>query len=67
MLAVRDAASREHDMAIELVPFEMVRGVRIHTRHAEGGTVGFSQHHAPVIIEAERLLEAAMSSRQERA
>ena len=67
MLAVRDAASRQHDMAIELVPFEMVRGVRIHTRHAEGGAVGFSQHHPPVIIEAERLLEAAMSSRQESA
>ncbi len=67
MLAVRDAASRQHDMAIEFVPFEMVRGVRIHTRHAEGGAVGFSQHHPPVIIEAERLLEAAMSSRQESA
>lgn len=66
MLAVRDAASRLPDMAIELVPFEMVRGVRIRARHAEGGTVGFLQHHAPAIIGAETLLEAALSSRQRR-
>ena len=68
MLAVRDAASRQHEMAIELVPFEMVRGVCIHRRHAEGGgTVGYSQSHTPTIIEAETLLEAAMSSKHERA
>ena len=66
MLAVRDTVSRQPDMAIELVPFEMIRGVRIRTRHAEGSAVGFSQHHAPAIIEAERLL-GAISSRQERA
>jgi hypothetical protein len=67
MLAVRDAASRQHEMAIELVPFEMIRGVRIRPRHAEGGTVGYSQSHTPAIIEAETLLEAAMSSKHERA
>ena len=67
VLAVRDPSSRQHDMAIELVPFEMVRGVRIQTRHAEGGTVGFQQAHPPAIIEAEMLLEAATSPPREHA
>lgn len=66
MLAVRDVSSRQHEMAIELVPFEMVHGVRIRTRHAEGGTVGYSQTHAPALIEAEALIESAMLSRQVR-
>jgi hypothetical protein len=33
-------------------------------RHGEGGTVGYSQSHTPAIIEAETLLEAAMSRRE---
>jgi len=61
MLAVRDAASRQEDMAIELVPFEMIHGVRIRTRHAAGTSVGFAQSRAPAIIAAETLLQAAMS------
>ncbi len=48
-------------MAIELVPFELIRGVSIRTRRAEGGAVGFSQLHAPDVIGAETLLRAAMS------
>lgn len=68
MLAVRDAAARQQqEMTIELVPFEMVHGVRIRARHAEGGTVGFAQHHPPTVIEAETLLKAALSSRHEHA
>lgn len=65
MLAVRDAASRLPDMAIELVPFEMIRGVSIRARHVEGGTVGFSQQHAPAIVGAETLLAAALASGHE--
>jgi hypothetical protein len=65
VLAVRDAAGRQEDMAIELVPFELVRGVRICARHAAGSTVGFLQHHAPAIIGAETLLEATLSSSHE--
>lgn len=61
MLAVRDKASRQDDMAIDLVPFEMIRGVRIRARHAEGSTVGFAQHHAPSVIPAETLLGAMMT------
>ena len=64
VLAVRDPASRQHDMAIEIVPFEMVRGVRIRPRHAEGSAVGFAQHQAPAMIEAEALLEASMPGRE---
>ena len=64
VLAIRDPASRQHDMAIELVPFEMVRGVRIHARHAEGSAVGFAQNQAPVIIEAEALLKATMPTHE---
>ena len=60
-LAVRDRANHEDGMAIELVPFELIRGVCIHTRHAEGASVGFTQRRAPEIIAAETLLRAAMS------
>jgi hypothetical protein len=61
MLAVRDAASHQDGMAIELVPFELIRGVRIRTRPAERGSVGFAQSRAPAIIAAETLLQAVMS------
>lgn len=65
LLAVRDSAVHQHDMAIEIVPFEMVRGVRICPRHADGGTVGFSQTHEATIMPAETLLQTAMMSRRE--
>jgi hypothetical protein len=61
MLAVRNTASHSDGMAIELVPFERIMGVRIGTPHAEGTFVGFAQSQAPRIIEAETLLRAAMS------
>lgn len=61
MFAVRDAATRQDGMAIELVPFELIRGVAIRPRHAEGGSVGFAQTRSPEIIAAENLLRAAMS------
>ncbi|MBZ5558318.1 MAG: hypothetical protein LAO77_13690 [Acidobacteriia bacterium] len=67
MLAVGDATGRQGEMAIELVPFEMIHGVRIRTRHDEGSTVGFAQHHAPSVIAAETLLGAAMRPAHERA
>lgn len=65
MFAVRDAASRHEGMAIELVPFELIRSVSIRTRHADGGAVGFSQARPPDIIEAETLLRAAISPDRE--
>jgi hypothetical protein len=61
MLAVRDAAGHQDGMAIELVPFEIIRSVRIRTRYAERGSVGFAQSRAPAIIAAETLLQAVMS------
>ena len=62
MLAVR-AARHQNDMAIEIVPFEMVRGVRIVPHHSEGAMAGFSQMRAPTIITAETLVERALSPR----
>lgn len=64
MLAVRNTASHSDGMAIELVPFERIMGVRIGTPRAEGTFVGFAQSQAPKIIEAETLLRAVMSPDQ---
>ena len=61
VLAVREAATHKDGMTIELVPFEIIRGVCIRTRHAEGASVGFAQNRAPEIIAAETLLRAAMA------
>jgi hypothetical protein len=61
MMAVRDTASHSDGMAIELVPFERIQGVRIGTPHAEGPFVGFVQSRTPDIIDVEALLRAAMS------
>jgi hypothetical protein len=47
-------------MAIELVPFELIRGVSIRTRRAEGKMVGFKQTRTPEVIAAETLLQAVM-------
>ena len=60
MLAVRDGASHGGGMAIELVPYDMIRRVYIGTRRAEGTTVGFAQTHAAQIIAPEALLRAVM-------
>jgi len=61
MLAVRDAANHRDGMAVELVPYEMIRHVRIVTRHAEGPSIGFSQTRPPEVIKPETLLRAAMA------
>ena len=61
MLAVRDATSHGDGMAIELVPFELIRRVCIRTRRAESSSsIGFNQARAPEIIGAETLLRAAL-------
>jgi hypothetical protein len=67
VLAVRDATSHQDDMAIDLVPFEMIQSVRIRARHAAGSAVGFAQHHTPSVITAETLIGAAMRPTDERA
>jgi hypothetical protein len=61
MLAVRDSSAHPSDMAIEIVPFQMIQGVRIRPRHADGVSVGFSQSHAPTIISAETLVHGALA------
>ena len=60
MLAVRDGGNRD-GMAVELVPFEIIRRVGIGTRRAEGASIGFAQIQPPEIIAPETLLRAAMA------
>lgn len=61
MLAVRDTASHRDGMAIELVPYEIIRRVCIRTRRAaEGASPGYGQTRPPEIVAAETLLQAAM-------
>ena len=61
MLAVRDAGNHRDGMAVELVPFEIIRRVGIGTRRAEGASIGFAQIQPPEIIAPETLLRAAMA------
>ena len=61
MLAVRDTASHRDGMAVELVPYEIIRRVGIATRHGEGSSIGFAQTTPPEIIAPEMLLRAAMT------
>ena len=61
MLAVHDGATHGEGMAVELVPYEIIRRVYIGTRRAEGAAVGFAQTHAAQIIAPEALLRAVMS------
>jgi hypothetical protein len=66
MLAVRDAASHRDGMAIELVPYEIIRRVCIRTRRAaEGASPGYAQTRPPEIVAAETLLQAAMAPRRD--
>lgn len=61
VLAVRDAASHGDRMAIDIVPYPLIQRVSIRTRQAESASIGFSETHAPAIIGAETLLQAALS------
>ena len=61
VLAIHDAANHRDGMAVELVPFEIIRRVRIATRRAENTSIGFSQLQPAEIIAPEALLRAAMS------
>ena len=66
MLAVRDAASHRDGMAIELVPYDIIRRVCIRTRRAaEGASPGYAQTRPPEIVAAETLLQAAMPPRHD--
>ena len=59
VLAVRAPGSDNEAMAIECVPFAMIRRVSIHSRRANA-SVGFNQARPPSIVGAETLLKAAM-------
>ena len=61
MLAVRDAGSHRDGMAVELVPYEIIRRVGIGSRRAEGSSIGFAQMVPPTIIAPETLLRTAMA------
>ena len=59
MLAVRDPGSQHDGMAVELVPYPMIRHVRVGTRRASGSTIGFSQVRPPEVLSPETLVGAA--------
>ena len=61
MFAVRDAATHRDGMAVELVPYEIIRRVGIATRHGEAASIGFAQTNPPEVIAPETLLRAAMA------
>ena len=63
LLAVRDGGSQTATMAVDIVPFQLIRRVCIRTRRAEGGAVGFAHSHAPEIVGAETLLNAVVPPR----
>lgn len=63
MLAVRDAGSHHEGMAVELVPYEIIRRVSIGSKRPEGSSIGFAQIEPPAIIAPETLLRAAMAPR----
>ena len=60
MLAVRDEGSQRDRMAVELVPYELIRRVGIATRRGETASIGFSQVRPPDIIGLEALIQSAM-------
>ena len=61
MLAVRDATNHRDGMAVELVPYELIRRVGIGTQRAAGASVGFAQKRPPEVISPETLLQAVMT------
>lgn len=63
LLAVRDGGSHA-SMAVDIVPFPLIRRVCIRTRRVEAGAVGFTHSHAPEIVGAETLLNAIVPSRE---
>lgn len=65
MLAVSDPPSHHDGMAIELVPYELIRRVCISTRRGEGASIGYAQMRSPEIVAAETLLRAATAVHHE--
>jgi hypothetical protein len=60
VLAVREPGSQPEGMVVEIVPFQLIHGVRIQAKHAGGGRSGFVQVHAPQLIAAETLMTSAL-------
>lgn len=50
MFAVRDTANHRDEMAVEIVPYQMIRRVGIGSWRAEGASMGFAQTRPPEII-----------------
>jgi hypothetical protein len=57
LLAVRDAVSHPDGMAVEVVPYELIRHICIRTREAGGPPIGFAQTSPPKIMTAETLVQ----------
>jgi hypothetical protein len=65
LLAVPSTGGAAGEMAVELLPYEVIGGVRIRPSEAREGSIGFHQVRPPTIIAPEALLQAVMV--QERA
>ena len=61
MLAVHDKTDQCDEMAIELVPYELIRRIAIASRRSATASIGFSQPRPPEIIAPETLLRSAMA------
>ena len=67
MFAVSDPASHHDGMAIEIVPYELIRRICIRTQRRVGTSIGFAQVRPPGIVAAETLLRAATAVQRDNA
>ena len=60
MVAARDMAAHQDEMAVELLPYPLIQRVSIRARRGESASIGFSQASAPKIMASEALLQSAL-------
>lgn len=59
MLATWRSESHHDEMAIRLVPYEIIQQVHLRAhRSADGATAGFQQIHTPSVVDVHALLDA---------
>lgn len=61
MVAVWEKGGHHDDMAISLIPYEIIQRVHIRTRReTDVATIGFQQAHSPTILDLPTLLQAIL-------
>lgn len=60
MVAARDMAAHQDEMAVELLPYPLIQRVSIRARRGESASIGFNQGSAPKIMASEALLQSAL-------